>query len=379
MVMVEKNLSMIDRLMTIIGEVTCSGRLLVKGKIDGSFTGGTVVIGKSGKINGKITADEIECSGHIEGDVVTGKFIMRKNGFHLGTVKTKLLEVDPGANIDCVLQRDISTTSDHSVPRIDLERVWSVFDEREKCRAMDVPLSERKDLFDDLVNLLKKGKPLIKITGEKGSGKTTFIRLLSERLAPITQVFVIDEPVGSVKDLLLTFAADLGIIPDKRESQKEIVQRIRAAVCGQEDEEVNIVLAVDDAHMMYPATMEGLIRSLTNVYGGGKELLQLIFFGTDEIDGKLVHTTREYFEDETNCLLALEPLSIKDTAEYLRFCIQLASGKDARIRISLFPYETITKLQIQSKGNISRINRLAAKALRSAFKAGASEVGPRFI
>ncbi len=358
----EKNQSVIGRLMTIVGEVICPGRLFV-----------------GGKINGKITADEIECCGHIEGDVLAGKFVMRKNGFHLGTVKTKLLEVDPGANMDRVLRSDLSTTADPSVLPVDLERVWSVFDEREKCRAMDVPGFERKELFEDLADLLEKGKPLIKIVGEKGSGKTTFIRLLAKRPAPGTKVFIINEPVGSVKDLLLTLAADMGIIPDKSESQKEIVQRIRDAVCGPGDKDTGIVLAVDDVHMMYPATMEGIIRSLTNVYGGDEGLLQLIFFGTDEIDRKLVHTTREYFEDETNCLLALEPLSVKDTAEYLRLCTQIASNNGAPICMSLFPRETITKLHIQSKGNISEINRLAGKALRSAFKAGVTEVDSHFI
>lgn len=367
--MVKKNQSVIDRSMTIVGEVTCPGPLFVKGKIDGNFSGGSVVIEEKGEIHGKIEAGEIECCGHIEGSVVSDKFIMRKNGCHLGTAETKVLEVDPGANIDCVLQSSFSETSDSSVVQVDLEGIRSVFDEREKSWAIDLPWSERRELFDQIVSLLGKGKQLIKITGERGSGKTTLIRMLSEKLSPDIKVCIINEPVGSVKDLLLTLAADLGISVDKSERRREIVQRIRAAVygAGPDNEKASLVLVVDDAHLMYPATIEGIIRSLTTVYGGGEELLQLIFFGTAEIDGKLVHTTREYFEDETNCFLVLEPLTIKETAEYLRYCVQLASDTDASVYLSLFPYETIKKLHISSGGNISEINRLAGKTVHGTF------------
>ncbi len=308
--MIKENQSVIDGSMTIVGEVTCPGPLFVKGKIDGNFSGGSVVIEEKGEIHGKIAAGEIECCGHIEGNVLSDKFIMRKNGYHFGTVETKVLEVDPGANIDCVLQSGFSETSDSSVVQVDLEGVCSGFDERAKSRTIDISWSERKELLDQIVSLLGKGKQLIKITGEKGSGKTTLIRMVSEKLSPDTKFCIIKDPVGSVKDLLLTLAADLGISVDKSERQRDIIQRIRDAVYDSDGEKARLILLIDDADLMYPATMEGIIRSLTNVYGGNEELLQLILFGTDEIDRKLVPTAREYFEDETNCFFILEPLTI---------------------------------------------------------------------
>ena len=134
--------------------------------------------------------------------------------------------------------------------------------------------------------------------------------MLSEKLSPDTKFCIIKDPVGSVKDLLLTLAADLGISVDKSERQRDIIQRIRDAVYDSDGEKARLILLIDDADLMYPATMEGIIRSLTNVYGGNEELLQLILFGTDEIDRKLVPTAREYFEDETNCFFILEPLTI---------------------------------------------------------------------
>ena len=77
-----------------------------------------------------------------------------------------------------------------------------------------------------------------------------------------------------------------------------------------------------------------------------------------------MHSAKEYFEDETNCILALEPLTMKDTAEYLRYCIQVASNNNGQACMSLFPHEIIKKLHLQSRGNIAEINILAEKVIR---------------
>ena len=124
------------------------------------------------------------------------------------------------------------------------------------------------------------------------------------------------------------------------------------------------VTLVDDAQKMYPATMEGMTRILTNGYEEGEELLQMILFGTKEMESKMVVTTVEYFEDETNCQLFLAPLTIKDTADYLRFCLQLALPEDGARAVSLFSNEIIKEIHEGSRGNIAAINLLADKALR---------------
>ena len=386
--MVDDNQSIIDQSMTVIGEVKCSGRVIVKGKIDGILCSSTLIVGESGRIEGQITADEVECFGHIKGNVISDRFVMRKSGCHSGTVETRELEADSGSTIDCVLQSSVAdifaekNSVDEEIqpdsPQVDLEKIRLIFDERERCCAMDVPWSQRKELLDQALNLLQKGKRLIKVTGNRGCGKTTFLLKLVEKLPVSTKLFVLSEPVGSVKDLLATTAA-MGTLPEEGESQNELAHRIKTAAGKVGREDKKIVLAIDDAQTMYPATIEGVIRCLTNLHGEDEELLQIILVGTDEIEGKLVDTIRNYFEDETNCFLALESLTIEDTADYLRFCLQIASKIDGAACMSLFPYETIKKLHTRSRGNIAEINQLVGKALLLASRVGATTVLPRFL
>ncbi|WP_228855534.1 hypothetical protein [Desulfomarina profundi] len=97
------------------------------------------------------------------------------------------------------------------------------------------------------------------------------------------------------------------------------------------------------------------------------------------MEGKLVHTTREYFEDETNCLLALEPLSIKDTSEYLRLCLQIEVDREDLNPVDLLPFETLKKLYTASDGNIRLINNLVAGAFRRASQSGSLFVAVHHI
>jgi len=364
-VMDEKKQSIIDRSMTIAGEVRCEEKVVIEGEISGTFSGSTVIVKETGLVAGKITAKKIECFGKIEGDVKTEIFVMRPTGCHLGIVETDKLEVDPGAIMDCALQSGVHEEKEPTLPQLNRQKILAAFDGSGDCYATDVPWSERRELLDQLLNLLEKGKQLIKITGERGCGKTTLLAKLAEQLPAGGKLLEISDPVGSVRDLLVIVAGYLGDIVAESESQSEIVHRIKTAVSSHADGKEKIVLALDNAHIMYPATMEGIIRYLTSAFGEGDKTVQLILLGTDELEEKLVHTINEYFQDETNCLLSMAPLTIKDTAEYLRYSIQIASNNDIHACMALLPYEIIKKLHTQSGGNLAEINRLAQEYLRT--------------
>jgi type II secretory pathway predicted ATPase ExeA len=65
---------------------------------------------------------------------------------------------------------------------------------------------------------------------------------------------------------------------------------------------------------------------LTNAGATGDEILQMILLGTKEMEARVAATTFKYFEDESTCQLYLEPITLKDTADYLRFCLQRAAA-----------------------------------------------------
>lgn len=387
--MVDENESIITRFMAISGSVECHGRVILEGTLEGSFSGQILDIRETGKISGDIKATTIDCSGHMEGSVVTTSLALRRSGRHVGTVETQKLSVEPGAILDCALQSGAmmgfapaaSRLESVAKPVVDLGLFLTAFQEGVRPCCMEVPWSERLELHNQLLQLLEKNKPLIKVTGEPGSGKSLLAEKLRRTLPATYEVILVIDKGGSVAAVLQEVADKLAIIEIAELSQGELLARIKAALEARRRGGQRVVLLVDDVEKMYPATMEGIIRTLTNAYGegDGTEVLQLILFGTKEMEAKMVVTTIEYFEDETNCQLYLEPLNIKDTADYLRFCLQLASAGGSSYSTALFPYDTIRKIHALSYGNIAAINRLADKALRGAYTAGASEVYAKYL
>jgi type II secretory pathway predicted ATPase ExeA/cytoskeletal protein CcmA (bactofilin family) len=380
--------------MVITGIVECHGRVVLEGVVEGSFSGRILEIRETGRISGDVTAQVIDCSGHMEGNVVTDTLALRKTGCHVGTVRTRKLAVDRGASFDCVLQSGASKVVEpvetikepdgkpkepDGKPVISLRRLLFAFSEGTRPCCMDVPWSNRLKMYNSLLELLAKGKPLIKVTGDNGSGKSVLVDKLRRSLPPAYEILLVTDQVGSVASLLQGVANDLMIALQPGVAQGELLAQIKTVLdekrrCGQ-----RVVLLIDDTENMYPATMEGIIRLLTNAYGEGEEMLQMILLGTEAMETKMVATTIEYFEDETNCQLHLEPLSLKDAADYLRYCLQLVAAGDGSYSTALFPYEIIRKIHVQSRGNIGEINRLADKALRRAHAAGASEVSAGFL
>lgn len=386
--MVNKNKSLIGESMSIVGDVTCKGEVILEGRLEGSFAGKNLIIRKTGKLLGEGKGESIECSGYMEGRILTMSLKLLKTGRHVGTVETRDLVVEPGAILDCALQSGSlrwrenghEEEKERIEPPADIGDLLSAFSEECRPCCMDVPWSERLELYSHLLELLERGKPLVKISGTSGSGKSALVAKLYDSLPDNFAIVQIEDQVGSVSDLLREVAAKLfAEVAAERLSQHDLAAELKAGICRRVSKGERIIVIIDNAQEMYPATLEGVTRLLTDGYGEGEEMAQVVLLGTALMESKLVPTITEYFEDETNCQLTLEPLNIKDTADYLRFSLQLASGGDGVAYMSIFPYETIQSIHQRSEGNIAAINRLAAAALQKAHSAGVSVMAPHML
>ncbi|MGW8195739.1 MAG: AAA family ATPase [Desulforhopalus sp.] len=386
--MAKERESLIGQTMSIVGEVACKGRVVLEGRVEGSFTGKNLVIGETGQFLGQGTGESIECAGRIEGHIRTISFRLLKTGHYVGKVETRDLMVEPGAVLDSDLQsgspvwREYAPdwAHDKGDPPLAMVELHNAFNGKERACCMDVPWSERLDMFSHLLKLLDRGKPLIKITGTEGSGKSVLVEKLCDCLPETYQIVQIKNQVGSVSDLLQEIASGLGLRgAHTSDSPAECMEQLRPILNSRIRAGNRVVVIVDDAHKMYPATLEGITRLLTNGYGEGETMALVVLLGTGDLESKMVPTMTEYFEDETNCQLVLEPLNIKDTTDYLRFSLQLAAGGDGVACMSILPQETIQAIHLRSQGNIAAINRLANAAIRKASGAGAAVITPQMI
>ncbi len=381
--------SIITEQMTISGSVECQGRVVVEGVLEGSFAGTELCIGATGRISGDISARSIDCAGRMEGYVITHALVLRSTARHVGTVETSRLTVEQGAVLDCALQSGIceakaADPGSRGLPSlsvIDLGSLLCAYEEGTRPCCMDVPWSQRLDLYGQILNLLEKGKPLIKVVGESGSGKSVLVEKLHRSLPSSYLVLRVLERRDSVATILLEVADQLELGGTSELSQQVLLEVVKMALVERANRGQQVLMLIDDAQEMFPASLEGVVRHLTGALSEGKreEQLQLILLGNQEMHGKMVTTIVEYFADETNCQLQLDPLNIKDTADYLRFCLQLAAAGGEGYSTALLPYDTIRRIHSRSQGNVAAINTLATKALRSAHAAGATEISPQYL
>lgn len=91
--------SIIDKSMTITGEISFKGKARIDGTINGNIDGEHLILSETGKVNGDITVSSFNCYGALEGNVKAGMLTARKNCSIHGKLEASSLTVEPGASI----------------------------------------------------------------------------------------------------------------------------------------------------------------------------------------------------------------------------------------------------------------------------------------
>lgn len=127
------------------GDIVSSGFFRIDGIIDGNISKPSkVVLGKSGKIKGKLICEDADIEGHFEGNLnVSGTLTLKSTAHIEGEVVVGKLAVEPGAtfNATCTMQGATPRVASVSKP--------------EKTEKEEIPSSN--SLFDRQHRLKKSG------------------------------------------------------------------------------------------------------------------------------------------------------------------------------------------------------------------------------
>lgn len=91
--------SIIDKSMSIKGEVVFKGKARIDGSINGNIEGEHLILSETGKITGDIMVSSFNCYGTLEGNIKTNMLTARKNCTIQGKLEATSLTVEPGASI----------------------------------------------------------------------------------------------------------------------------------------------------------------------------------------------------------------------------------------------------------------------------------------
>jgi cytoskeletal protein CcmA (bactofilin family) len=92
--------SIIDKSMSITGEISFQGKAMIDGSINGNIKGDHLILSKSGRVIGDIQVSTFTCHGELVGNIQATIVTARKGCSIRGKLEAGSLTVEPGALLD---------------------------------------------------------------------------------------------------------------------------------------------------------------------------------------------------------------------------------------------------------------------------------------
>jgi general secretion pathway protein A len=215
----------------------------------------------------------------------------------------------------------------------------------------------------------------IQLTGEVGTGKTTVVRSLLERMPGHADVAVILNPQLSPLQFVLTICEELGIFlrEDDTTSLKDLIDVLNRRLLDAHAKGRRIVVIVDEAQNLTPETLEQ-VRLLTNLETPSQKLLQIILIGQPELREVLDRMELRQLAQRITGRYHLAPLTRPETASYVNHRLRVAGANG-----EIFTSQALREVHRLSNGIPRIINVICDRALLGAFTQESHRVSPALV
>lgn len=207
----------------------------------------------------------------------------------------------------------------------------------------------------------------IVLTGEIGSGKTTLMRYLLDRLDTDVTVGLISNTHQSLGDLIhwICLAFDIRVPGG---TKLDLHQAFVDFLIDRYANGKRVLLIVDEAQNLGVEKLEEL-RLLSNINSGKDLILQLMLLGQPQLRDLLRHPDLEQFVQRISASYHLGRLDAQETKNYIQHRIFIAGG-----RYPIFSNDACHAVQHYSGGIPRIINMICDTALVYAYGAGEKKI-----
>lgn len=215
----------------------------------------------------------------------------------------------------------------------------------------------------------------IQLTGEVGTGKTTIVRSLLERMPGHADVAVILNPQLTPLQFVLTICEELGIFvrDEDTNSLKDLVDILNKRLLEAHAKGRRVVVIVDEAQNLSPETLEQ-VRLLTNLETASQKLLQIILIGQPELRDVLARVELRQLAQRITGRYHLAPLTKSETASYVNHRLRVAGANG-----EIFTAAALREVHRLSEGVPRIINVICDRALLGAFTQEQHHIGPALV
>ncbi len=188
-------------------------------------------------------------------------------------------------------------------------------------------MSERhSEALAHLVYGVTESDGFIQLTGEVGTGKTTLVRSLLQKLPKRTEVALVLNPQLTAREFLVAICRELHIPqPEERDSLRALVDALNEHLLASHAEDRRTILVVDEAQNLAAEVLEQ-VRLLTNLETARQKLLQIILIGQPELRELLARTDLRQLAQRITARYHLEPLNRDETLRYIEHRLKVAGA-----------------------------------------------------
>ena len=186
-----------------------------------------------------------------------------------------------------------------------------------------------KEALSAMNSAIRERLGTITITGEPGTGKTTFLYTLLENLDKNIKTAFIFNPRLSFEDLLKSILRDLGV-PVRDTHLYALLQMFNLYLKERQPLDETVVIIIDEAQSMNMEVLEGVNR-LGKRETPASKLLQIILVGQPELEKNLDSPGLQEFKKRIAVRRQISPLSPAETKGYIDHRLKIAGSGSSKV------------------------------------------------
>jgi general secretion pathway protein A len=176
---------------------------------------------------------------------------------------------------------------------------------------------------------VQESKGFLVLTADIGTGKTTLLQALLQRLDKDVEVAFVVNSKLSFEGLLEYILEDFGI-NSPGESQAQRLVALNNFLLSRWREGKKTVLILDEAQNLEPLTLEQ-VRLLSNFETATEKLLQILLVGQPELKTKLQLPELRQLKQRIGLRANIPLLTEEETRKYIRHRLQIAAAQNTAV------------------------------------------------
>jgi general secretion pathway protein A len=198
------------------------------------------------------------------------------------------------------------------------------------------------------------------LVGEAGTGKTTLIRAALEAANDASTIVHLSNPTLTRAEFFDHLAAGFGFSSEAARSKIQFLRELERAL--DRNDGPTLAMVVDEAQSV-PYELLEEIRLLTNAEAPNGRSLAVVLVGQPELARRLDEIRLRQLKQRVVLRCELTPLSLKDTAAYIKARVRTAGGEATQ----LFSRDAVVAIHNYSDGIPRVISVICDNALVNGF------------